>query len=351
MAMLRNLRTGRHIMLRPLHTFGRHPTACQTVLQCPVVSHIHALARWTPQRWEVFDQSRNGTYVDGQRLPAGKWHVLELGSRLALGNSPEAQWSVENLAPPVDCMLPLRGPVDTVALHPQGAFLPCEAQPEVYICCREGRWMLEDEHGITVLEDGVSVHTSAMDWEVVLCPDLARTQDPYHRPIALQDAEVLLHFELSQDEEHACLRLEAGGQMHDLGERIHHYLLATLARRRQADAQRGLASGSQGWVATEELARMLGADPSHVNIQIFRARHQLAGAWPAGMRVPLVVERRRGEVRMGDCSFTVRRGGKLEGGLSRHRASAYRDGRDPRGTMGPGAGVMVRHGITGQRPP
>lgn len=328
MAMLCNLRTGGHLMLRPLHTFGRHPVACQTVLQCTVVSHIHALARWTSQRWEVFDQSRNGTFVDGERLPAGEWQALRLGSQLSLGNSPEARWAVVDLAPPACCLLPLRGPVDTVALRPQGVLLPSEAQPEVYICCREGRWMLEDQHGITVLEDGASVHSSAMDWEAVLCPDLTRTQDLHHRPLAPQDADLLLHFELSQDEEHACLRVEAGGRVHDLGERIHHYLLATLARRRQADAQRGLSSGSQGWVAMEDLARMLGADPSHVNIQIFRARHQLAGALPAGTPAPLVVERRRGEVRMGNCSFTLRRGGKLEGGLSRQRARAVREERD-----------------------
>lgn len=328
MAMLCNVRTGAHLMLRPLHTFGRHPTACQTVLQSTVVSHIHALARWTSQHWEVFDQSRNGTYVDDVRLPAGEWQALRVGSRLSLGNSPEARWTIVDLAPPASCLLPLRGPVDTVALRPQGVLLPSEAQPEVYVFMRDGRWMLEAPHGISVLEDGASVHASTMDWEVVLCPDLTRTQDTCHLPPATPDAGLMLQFDLSQDEEHTCLRVQAGGQVHDLGERIHHYLLVTLARRRQADAQRGLSSMSQGWVATEELARMLGVDPAHVNIQIFRARHQLAGALPAGMPVPLVVERRRGEVRLGDCSFTVRRGGHLEGGLSRHRARAVHEGRD-----------------------
>lgn len=322
MAMLCNLRTGGHVMLRPLHTFGRHPALCQTVLQTPVVSQVHALVRWTSQRWEIFDQGRNGTFVDGTQLPAGAWHALKPGTGISLGRSPEAHWSVVDLAPPSNCLLPLRGPVDTLALHPQGVFLPSEARPEAYICHREGRWTLEDLHGITVLEDGVAVHTSMMDWEVVLCPDLMSTQDLHHQPAAPPDAEVLLHFDISQNEEHACLRVEAGGREFDLGERIHHYLLVTLARRRQMDAQRGVPSRSQGWVSMEELARMLGTDPSHVNIQIFRARHQLASALPPATQAPLVVERRRGEVRMGGYSFTIRRGTALEGGLRRYRASA-----------------------------
>ncbi len=323
MAMLCNRRTGRHIMLRPLHTFGRHPSACQTVMQSPVVSHIHALVRWTFQHWEISDQSRNGTFVDGAPLPAGTWHALKPGSDISLGRSPEAHWSVVDLAPPSNCLLPLRGPVDTLELRPQGVFLPSEARPEAYICHRDGRWVLEDSQGITVLEDGVAVHTAEMDWEVVLCPDLMRTQDQHHQPVAPPDADVLLHFDISQNEEHACLRVEAGGREFDLGERIHHYLLVTLARRRQVDAQRGVPSRSQGWVGMEDLARMLGADPSHVNIQIFRARHQLAGALPPGVQAPLVVERRRGEVRLGGYSFTIRRGTALEGGLRRTRASAY----------------------------
>jgi hypothetical protein len=129
--------------------------------------------------------------------------------------------------------------------------------------------------------------------------------------------DILLHFELSQNEEHARLLVRAGAEAIDLGERVHHYSLATLARLRLRDAQRGLHARSQGWVATADLARMLGVDQSYVNIQIYRGRQQFADALPPDLPTPTLIERRRGELRIGDYGFTVRRGAVDEGGLLR----------------------------------
>jgi len=152
--------------------------------------------------------------------------------------------------------------------------------------------------------------------QLVLWPDPVRTEESPSTPAHSVTPDLVLHFELSQNEEHARLRLEMGRQHIDLGERIHHYSLATLARLRMHDAQRGLDLHSQGWVATEDLARMLGVDSPYLNIQIFRARQQFSNALaPHSTRLP--VERRRGEVRLSQCRFTVRRGALLEGGSLR----------------------------------
>lgn len=317
MAILCNPHTGARVMLRTLHAFGRHPSACRTVLRCPDVSHIHALVRWNQQHWEILDQSRNGTFVDNFRLPAGSWLPLKPGSQIALGDSLEAQWSVADLSAPSNCLFPRHGQAATLELAPHGMFLPCAAHPEVHVHCNEDRWMLEDLRGITALDDGDTVRTSRGAWEVVLCPDLTSTKNSRFGEQSYDEADIVLRFELSQDEEHAHLRAELGGERIDLGERIHHYTLATLARLRLRDAQRGLDGHSQGWVAMDDLVRMLGADPSYINIQIFRARQQLANALPPHLQAPLLIERRRGEVRLGDYTFTVRRGSALEGG--RHR--------------------------------
>jgi hypothetical protein len=322
MAILCTPHTGTRIMLRTLHAFGRHPSACLTVLQCPEVSHIHALVRWNHQRWEILDQSRNGTFMDGVRLPAGNWLPLAPGNQIALGDSLEAQWSVIDLAAPSNCLFPRHGHAAALELLPHGMFLPSAAQPEVHVHCHEDRWMLEDLRGVTPLDDGATVHTSDSAWEVVLCPDLTRTKNSQLGEQVWDEADIVLRFELSQDEEHAHLHAELGDECVDLGERIHHYTLATLARLRLRDAQRGLDGHSQGWVAMDDLARMLGADPSYINIQIFRARQQLAAALPPGLQAPLLIERRRGEVRLGDYTFTVRRGAALEGGRRRHDAHA-----------------------------
>jgi hypothetical protein len=135
-------------------------------------------------------------------------------------------------------------------------------------------------------------------------PDLAATAGP----------PALFSFQVSLNEEHAFLKitLDAWREV-DLGERVHHYSLLTLARRRLDDAERGLDPSSQGWVDLLDLAKMLGLEPAHLNIQIHRARKQIAGALPADTRLPAIVERRRGGVRLGALRFQIVRGSRLEG--------------------------------------
>ena len=108
----------------------------------------------------------------------------------------------------------------------------------------------------------------------------------------------LLEFFVSRDEEHARALLHVRGGVVDLGERAHHYSLVTLARARSADMQAGYDAATQGWIELDRLARMLGIDTSHLNVQIHRARSQFA-ALP-GLDVSQLVERRRGSVRFGD---------------------------------------------------
>ena len=117
---------------------------------------------------------------------------------------------------------------------------------------------------------------------------------------------------LSLDEEHARLEVKDGAVRTDLGERSHHYCLATLARRRMADQERGLEPGAQGWLGSAELSRMLGMETTHLNIQIFRAREQLMTARPGVPALSRLIERRRGELRIGDLPFEIYRGDNLE---------------------------------------
>ncbi len=121
-----------------------------------------------------------------------------------------------------------------------------------------------------------------------------------------------LHFYVSLDEEHVCLEVQDSNLTFDLGERSHHYALLILARMRLVDATRQLDGQAQGWVDMERLAKMLGLDPGHLNIQIFRVRKQLAMALPPGAPVPELVQRRRGALRYGDLPFRITRGASFE---------------------------------------
>ena len=97
--------------------------------------------------------------------------------------------------------------------------------------------------------------------------------------------------------------------MVDLGERAHHYSLVTLARARSADMQAGYDAATQGWIELDRLARMLGIDTSHLNVQIHRARSQFA-ALP-GLDVSQLVER-RAAASASAIPFRVMRGERLE---------------------------------------
>ena len=132
------------------------------------------------------------------------------------------------------------------------------------------------------------------------------------------DEVPLIRLQLSQNEEHTLARIESAGAGFDLSERTHHYLIATLARRRLHDVRTGRSPDSQGWIAVELLADMLGIDVPHLNIQVHRARRQVESVRPPGAIWPELVQRRRGELRWGGFAFSVRRGDCVEGAWPIH---------------------------------
>lgn len=303
-----------------MHAFGRYAAACQTVMRAADVSQIHARVRWDGRQWEIIDQSRNGTSLNGRRLAGGAWTPLEDGAVIRMGADDETVWTVASLDAPMTCLFPLDGQGASILLKPQGNLLPDEAQPVAEIHCREGHWLAEYPEGLDHLVDGAVVRINDSSWEFVLCPVLQETlESRLHEPPKVRVGEIALQFDVSLNEEHTELRLRHEGTPVDLGERIHHYTLLTLARRRLDDVQRGLAPEAQGWVAVDQLARMLGVEPTYVNIQLFRAKHQISGALPAGLQLSPLFERRRGEVRFGDNPFTIHRGSVPEGSVEKHR--------------------------------
>lgn len=310
MAIFRNKLDQRRTVLRPMHAFGRRPSACQTVLQAPDVSQIHALVRWNRVAWEIVDQSRNGTTLNGERLASGRWTVVPPGAEIQLGLGEESAWVAEDLAPPATCLFPGDGQGPLVALSLRENLLPDAQQPEVNVYFHEGQWVLEHIDGVDRLGDGAMVQTSGSTWEFVLCDDLESTAENPTASVSPPPVGVALHFNVSQNEEHTSLSLVTDGKSVSLGERIHHYTLVTLARVRSQDAQRGLAPQSQGWIALDELSRMLGVEPSYVNIQIFRAKHQILNALPTHTADAPLVERRRGDVRFGSYPFLIEGGAR-----------------------------------------
>ena len=251
----------------------RHSVAVRTVIgrapECHIVethsqvSGLHAAVEWDGAGWFVRDLgSRNGTFVDGVRLPAGERVAITVGSRLVLGDAGAVYTLVDGSEP---VPMAICG-VDTVHAASGLLALPDASNPEVMLYQSDGHWLIEDDAGtrpapLQILADGRM-------WTVHLPVVLAATADTAGQ-IWLRDLR--LRLAVSQDEEYVEPTLAWSGQSRTLKFKSHHYLLVVLARLRLDDTDQS----DPGWVDAEALVRMMALERRTMNVQVFRARGEL----------------------------------------------------------------------------
>lgn len=319
MAVLRNGENEVH--LQSLHVFGRNAAKADTLLSNSETSRIHAVISWSGQAWEIADLSRNGTFLDGKRLPINIKTPLRIGQAIRCALENESDWQVIDLAAPCPMLLPVGGTSQAIVLR-TFQLLPDEDGPVASVHLSDsGQWMFDDQDGTRALNDGDSMHAGGKVWCLALPDPLGTTMAVSNRA-AVAPALPTFDFLVSQNEEHIWLSAEFGGKQIDFGERAHHYSLLTLARRRFADYQRGLDALAQGWLGVDQLSKMLGIEPSHLNIQLFRARSQIMGEQREKHTLPDLIERRRGEVRLRAYPFKITRGMQLEAHFDVHAEAA-----------------------------
>jgi hypothetical protein len=65
---------------------GRDPSQCAVALSEPRVSGVHSTLKFEAARlWVRDEQSNNGTFIAGERIPAGSWTVVPPGRPLRFG--------------------------------------------------------------------------------------------------------------------------------------------------------------------------------------------------------------------------------------------------------------------------
>lgn len=309
MALLRNRDSAEWLVLRPEHVFGRNPLRADTYLADTGASLIHASVRWREGAWYVADHSRNGTFVNGHLLAKEHWLALNVGQELRFGSTRACAWEVVELSAPSASLVAV-DPTQPPILLVRNNLLPNDTTAELAIFQAEhGQWMLDREDEVRALRPGETLLVAGCSYRFVVSAEIEDTAGQAGTP----EQAPLLRFCLSDNEEHAHLTVHRGGEVIDLGERIHHYCLVTMARQRLRDAKRDLPRGSQGWLFTNELAKLLRIDVMHLNLQIFRARNQLIEALPNAAPTSNIVERRRGSLRLGDIAFEIVRGDATEG--------------------------------------
>ncbi|AQT60802.1 FHA domain-containing protein [Cellvibrio sp. PSBB023] len=313
MAYLLDVAAEAYFPLAPHHTFGRLANSVDTHIDKPYVSKLHAAIEWNGEHWRIKNLGLNGTWINGIAMAQGETRELAVHDEIVLAAQNDPCFRVIDLRAPSDMLWPLNRDLETTPPLYLSRYhlLPDGDAPEIALYYDEQaqQWYREaiDQHTEPqALNDGDLVQFASGHWQFVRAQIYGPTEVKSARHI--NDFEFV--FNMSLDEETTQLELHQQ-QVLDLAVRTHHYLLLQLARHRCEDAARGLDSKSQGWVYAEQLAAELGLDSTHMNIQIFRARKQLADVLPDALGQQCLLERRGGKIRFGCEKFKIYKGDQL----------------------------------------
>lgn len=298
LGILRSCPGGRRLALAVRCLVGRSPGA-DLLLQSSTVSSEHASVYFYKERWKVRDlASRNGTWVDGERLQSGEVRSLRAGSSLVFGVEGE-RWIIDDDSPPGPSAWSQDG--KRVVAEPGGLLLlPSARAPEASVSRSGALWVMEDDAKPQRVVDGDTVTVGGRNFELELPEGRAVRSGADDHSTMNEDAPGLfeLSFTLGSAEEHVKVELRASGRLVSLGARVHNYALLLLARQRMRDEQRGQTAAEAGWMYPEELAKMLHVDRKQMNLYLWRARQTLERE---GLSFLNLIQRRvdAGQLRLG----------------------------------------------------
>ena len=296
MAMIRNLSQGVEMVLQANHIIGRHPSTSHLILKNPKASRMHATVTWNGSVWLLQDNSTNGTFINGTKLKRNGVSTLKSGDRISFVSADEDLWQVLDVSAPSSMLMPETSGTPLIILD-NIAVLPDEQSPQIALYqSPKGDWFCESDCGTWQLFDGAKLQTGNKIWRFVEgkgCDETLASDE--RQTISVNDIKV--HFSVSQNEEHVSMTIHFDGQVYDLGERNHHYLLLLLARQYLEDKAANFAHKERGWIDKELLERMLQQSEVYINMLIYRFRKQYDQLTPDNLVLPQLVERRKGEIR------------------------------------------------------
>lgn len=330
MAELINNATQERIYLTKYHVFGRKQKIVNTHIDNPRISRVHMLIEWTNGQWVVHNKSRNGVWLNGKLLDAEQHYLLCNGDKISLTSDASVTFIVHQITPPQDALvqcnehpamqsakddaLPYIIPLKQVNL------LPDENSPEIilYYHTDKQTWMCENAMSMdsNPVQEGDIIRFANKDW-TFFTSSYQNDNETLVSEISESD-ELKYVFHISQDEEHANLRIKHNETEIDMDVRSHHYLTALLARHKKQTSQLEMENdmqegGFQGWMSIKKLSKDLGLSESHINIQIHRARKQIVEQFQRfGLIAPDIIERRRGYARFASDNFSIFKGNQLE---------------------------------------
>ncbi len=241
------------------------------------MSGVHAEITWSQRAgWQVKDRgSRNGTFVEQERLKPGESRPLYPGCRLAFGTLSICYRLVDASLP----RLMATSESGTVRVADEEGLLSLPSSESCLVTVflgEQDQWMVEAAATVGPAEDQQWVVAGDEAWRLSLPTNAAHTREATKAATpCLADLE--LGFQVSRDGEHVELLLRGDGVEVPLPERTSHFLLLALARARRIDGQGDLPESEHGWSYRDELGKALGVDPDLFNLWVYRCRRQFAG--------------------------------------------------------------------------
>jgi hypothetical protein len=304
MGAIRDQLTGAIHVLESHHLIGRSHR-CSLRLTDSSVSGEHAALRWTGRVWVIKDLgSRYGTFLDSELLQPGVPSPLKTGSQLAFGREKHI-WSLVDEGAPDVMVVPEGGGQALLRSDGMIAVPSLEHPLAVVFQGMDGQWFVDQDGQVLPIQENVPFTVDGARWRLANASPSQQTSKAGEGPEIMPMSEVRLKFLVSRNEEHVELDAHWRGRVVRLGARSHHYVLLTLARMRRRDTENGEPAASAGWIAQDELAKLLQFGPERLNLDIFRARRQFGAE---GFVPPAaIVERRPAarELRLGVPDFEI----------------------------------------------
>ena len=318
MATLFNRKMQQRCVLQSHHGFGRLKNSVNTHVADSFISKVHAFIEWNDRYWLLRDVSSNGTWLNGNKLGRDQVVQLNIGDVINFASSSSNAFEVLDIKPPCDCLIPVEHNSEVIELE-YFHLLPSQKSHETLLrynnqTCSWWQEIFDDNLNESAtpmeLRNREHIIIDGLKWQLQINRTLADTQ--ILRPSVTSLNELTFLFQTSLDEESTHLFMQTGEQNIDLLVRSHHYLTLCLARQRVKDIEAGLDNSEQGWLYAESLARDLGVDASHLNIQIYRIRKQFVEALNNTCETSNIIERNTGKIRLASKFFSIIKGDRVE---------------------------------------
>lgn len=315
MALIRCTASQNRFYVKDYHRFGRLTGSVDTLINSPAITKVHAVIEWEALRWQIRDQSKNGTWLNNIKLKTGESYPLKVSDTISFCNTGDYIYRIEDISPPQSLLIPSHCNDQTckaVSLNNYN-LLPDEESPSValYFSELKQQWFIENINAQLAPKpvfNGEQILIDQQNWQLQLYNRIDDTQLLEHHDIE----QLRFHFEVSLDEEDTHLKLQTPDRTVDFQVRIHHYLTLHLARVKAQHAQQGIDGASQGWMDMEVLSKEMGMDNNHLNILIHRARKQFTDQVKQVDNADRLFERQSGKIRFGGEHFDIYKGTSLE---------------------------------------